>query len=134
MTFAAVRGAVSAAVAAIAVLLLLLAITFAALGDAGSGWDDGGRKATVVIALLIVGCLAAGVGGAVGTWQAAIGGADSVRAAVLSGAAGPALGTLLVTVLQAHATAGGLVLAVIELLLFAVAALGGAVLIGRRLE
>ena len=134
MSFAAVRGAVSAALAALVILVFLVALVFAALGDAGPDWADGGRKATVVIALLIVGALAAAAGGAIGAWQAALGGAHSARDAVIAGAAGPALGGLLVTILQARGSAGGIAVALLELLVFAAAGLAGAAMIGRRLE
>ena len=131
---AALRGVVSALACAFAVLVLLLGLLFVVLGNAGPDWHDAANEVTRTVALLAIGALAAGLGGGIGAWQAALGGAPSARAATLTGAAGPAMVALVGGIALAAPTPAGVFGALVEALVVGGGALAGAALIGRRLE
>ena len=65
------RGVVAGAGTFIVAVLVSVTIVTAMIGDAGFGWD--GRKALTAMLFTALWCVAAGVAGAIGAWQAAEG-------------------------------------------------------------
>jgi len=125
-----VRGAGAGAGAMLVAVVVLLTFVMALSGDPGPGWAD--RHTATGVLLTALWCMAAAGAGAVGAWQAALGGAPDHGAARLAGALGPAA----LIVLASVTSIGGASPAVIaiEALVEVAAAVAGAATLARRLE
>jgi hypothetical protein len=126
------RGIGAGAGAMIAAVLVAVAIATAVIGDAGTEWGD--RRTLAAVVFTALWCLAAGVAAAVGTWQAAEGGAPNEASARLAGAIGPVACIVLVslTALGGDGASGPTIAA--EGIVEIAAAMVGAQALARRLE
>lgn len=127
-----VRGAAAGAGAMIAAVLVAVGFVAAVVGDAGPGWGD--HAALTGVLLTVVWCLAAGVAGATGAWQAAEGGAPHAGAARLAGALGPSLLIALVSIAALGGDWPSAGVVAVEGVLEVAAAIAGAAVLARRLE
>jgi hypothetical protein len=125
-----VRGAAAGAGAMLVAVVVGLAFVVALSGDPGPGWADRGTATGVLTTALW--CLAAAGAGAVGAWQAALGGAPDHAAARLAGALGPGLLIVVASVSAVGGAPAGVV--VVEALVELAAAVAGASALARRLE
>jgi len=126
------RGAGAGAGAMIAAVLVAVAIATAVIGDAGTEWGD--RRALAAVVFTALWCLAAGVAAAVGTWQAAEGGAHDRAAARLAGALGPVALIVLVSVVALGGDGASGATIAVEAVVEMAAAIVGAEALARRLE
>ena len=98
------RGVIAGLAAELLAAVVLSAVWFAMLGDAGADWDTGGFRAAVTITGAIVAVLAGAVGGVVGV-LAARGVAPRRSDVLVAGAAGPVVFGLLVPLIAAAGSA-----------------------------
>lgn len=118
----------------IAALVVLIALVALLLGDAGPNWDSAGAWVSTVVMLTAVNGLAAGLAGGVGVWQAAAGGAQSRREALLAGCLPPVIVASGLTLMLADLSLGGVVAALGGILAITLGALAGGGLVARRLH
>ena len=128
------RGAGTGLVAGAVAGLVLLGFAFVLIGDAGADWEDSSAQVSVVVVLMVAAGLAAATGAAAGTWQAAMAGAPTKRAAMAVGAAGPFVPGALYLLLNLEASAGYVLGVVLGVLALGAGAAAGAWWLGRRLE
>jgi hypothetical protein len=126
------RGAAAGAGAMVVAVVVALMFVLAFSGDPGPGWAD--RHTVTGMLLTALWCAAAAGAGAVGTWQAAEGGAPDHAAARLAGALGPAVLIVLVTISALGGDGASPAVVVIEGLVEVAAAVAGAAALARRLE
>lgn len=124
------RGAAAGAGAMLVGVVVALVFVLALSGDPGPGWAD--RHTVTGVLLTALWCVAAAGAGAVGSWQAAEGGAPDHASARLAGALGPAA-LIVVASVSGVGEAPAAVVA-IEALVEVVAAVAGAAALARRLE
>jgi hypothetical protein len=126
------RGAGAGIGAMLVAVLLAVAIVAAVIGDAGAEW--GGRQTLTAVVFTALWCLAAGVAGAIGAWQAAEGGAPDHAAVRFAGALGPVVLIVLVSVAALGGDGASSARVVVEGVLEVAAAVVGADALARRLE
>jgi len=128
------RAGLAGTAAWIAALIVLVALVALLLGDAGPDWRATGTWAGTVVMLTAVNALSAGLGGGVGVWQAATGGAQSRREALLAGCGPLVLVATGLTLMFIEVSLGGVVAALGSIVASAAGALAGGVLVARRLD
>lgn len=128
------RAGAFAVAAWVAALVVLVPLSALLLGDAGDSWDTTSARAGVVVLLAAFSALACGVAGAVGTWRAAVDGAQSRREALAAGCLVPVSLAVLLSLGLMDPSLGGLLAALFSAAASGFGALVGGAMIARRLE
>lgn len=126
------RGAAAGAGAMVLGVIFMMVLIAVIVGDGSVGWADHMVLAGVVVTCLV--SLVAAAAGAVGTWQAAAGGAPHQSAARLAGALGPASLIVLVTLAPLDIDGPGVAVRLMEAVVEVAAAIAGAAVLARRLD
>ncbi len=128
------RAALPACAAWLASLTALVILVALLLGDADADWQSGRAQAGVWVMLNAAAALAVALGTGVGTWRAAVAGAQTRGEAVLAGGLAPAGLAALLTVVLLDPSGRGLLAALGALLAIAVGAAAGGLVVARRLD
>lgn len=126
------RGAGAGAGVMIVSVLVIVVIAASIIGDGSLAWAD--QKALVGVVSTVIWSLVAAAAGAVGAWQAAVGGAPHPAAARFAGALGPVSLIAFVSFASLAIDGPGIVMALIQGIVEAGAAVAGAAALSRRLD